>query len=62
VQPPDILPEWLLNELARREQGQQHLAEYAEQVVGVVPAAHHKLICDVLEQGLLNDEWDDCVI
>ena len=38
------------------------MAEYAQQVVEVDPAAHHRLICSTLEEGILNDEWDDCLI
>lgn len=52
----------LLAEIARKEAAQQHLAHYAEVVVGVKPALHHRYICDELERGILNDEWDDCVI
>lgn len=49
-------------ELVRRAAAQTHLADYAEQVVDVIPAAHHRLICDTVEAGIHNDEWDDCVI
>lgn len=62
-QPPRTALEQLLaDEIARRADAQQHLADYAQQVVGVTPAAHHRYICDELERGILNDEWDDCVI
>lgn len=52
----------VLDEIERKTSAQQHLADYAQQVVGVKPAAHHRYICDELERGVLNDEWDDCVI
>ena len=49
-------------ELARRAAAQTHLADYARSVVDVIPAEHHRLICNTLEAGIDNDEWDDCVI
>jgi len=62
-QPPRTALEQLLaDEIARRADAQQHLADYAQQVVGVTPALHHRYICDELERGILNDEWDDCVV
>ena len=62
-QPPRTALEQLLaDEIARRADAQQHLADYARRVVGVTPALHHRYICDELERGILNDEWDDCVI
>ena len=62
-QPPRTALEQLLaDEIARRADAQQHLADYARQVVGVTPALHHRYICDELERGILNDEWDDCVV
>ena len=56
------LEQLLADEIARRADAQQHLADYARRVVGVEPATHHQYICDELERGILNDEWDDCVI
>ena len=62
-QPPRTALEQLLaDEIAHRADAQQHLADYARRVVGVTPALHHRYICDELERGILNDEWDDCVI
>ena len=64
-------PDWLTadpklaliwSEIERLENAQKHLADYADVVVGVQPAAHQRYICDTLERGILNDEWDDCVI
>ena len=54
--------ELLLAEIELRADAEQHLADYARRVVGVEPATHHQYICDELERGILNDEWDDCVI
>ena len=51
-----------IEELTLRQQGAAHVAEYARLVVEVDPAAHHRLICSTLEEGILNDEWDDCLI
>ena len=61
-QPRTALEQLLADEIARRADAQQHLADYAQRVVGVTPAQHHRYICDELERGILNDEWDDCVI
>ena len=62
-QPPRTALEQLLaDEIERRAAAHQHLADYAQRVVDVTPAAHHRYICDELERGILNDEWDDCVI
>lgn len=60
--PRTALEQLLADEIARRADAHQHLADYAQRVVGVTPAAHHRYICDELERGILNDEWDDCVI
>jgi len=60
--PRTALEQLLADEIARRADAQQHLADYARRVVGVEPAVHHKYICDELERGILNDEWDDCVV
>ena len=60
--PLTALEQLLADEIARRADAEQHLADYARRVVGVTPALHHRYICDELERGILNDEWDDCVI
>lgn len=52
----------LFVELFKRTDAQLHLTDYAHHVVGVTPAAHHRYLCMELERGILNDEWDDCVI
>ena len=59
---PRTALELLLAEIELRAAAEQHLADYARRVVGVEPATHHQYICDELERGILNDEWDDCVI
>ena len=38
------------------------MAEYAQQVVEVTPALHHRLICTTIEEGILGDLWDDLLI
>lgn len=59
---PRTALELLLAEIEQRAAAEQHLADYARRVVGVEPALHHRYICDELERGILNDEWDDCVV
>lgn len=51
-----------LREIREREKAQSSLSDYARQVVGVIPAQHHMLICDALDDGVINDEWDDLVV
>jgi hypothetical protein len=43
--PPTAL-DLLLAEIERKTAAQKHLAEYADVVVGVKPALHHRYICD----------------
>jgi len=70
---PSDIPEWLrppisaaaqaiLDELEQRDRGATHVADYAQIVVEVDPAAHHRLICTALEEGILGDLWDDLLI
>ena len=59
-----VLPlnaEKVLAELARREQASRVLSRYAEYSLTVDPAAHHKLICQAIDE-LLNDEYDELII
>ena len=62
----DDLPDWMTTPAYRKlvEYGNAHDHPkcYAETVCEVVPAAHHRLICDALEDGVLNDSWDDLLI
>jgi predicted phage terminase large subunit-like protein len=51
-----------LEELMRREQAQENIAEYSEKVVGLVPALHHRLICDTVQDMILNDTCDDLIV
>lgn len=44
-----------------RDRASQHLAEYARRVVGVIPAAHHVLICGAIDD-LMGDEYDELII
>jgi len=41
---------------------QEHPRHYAKTVVEVIPAAHHILILNALEDGVMNDTWDDLLI
>ena len=50
-----------INELARREQAEVSLPHYAEYALEVSPAAHHRLICQAIDE-LLNDEYDELII
>ena len=43
------LKEELLAELAAREASQTSLADFAQSTLGVIPAAHHRLICEALD-------------
>ena len=52
----------LLAELERRERAQQTICEYAKNVVGFVPAPHHRLICDTINDMILNDTFDDLIV
>ena len=60
VQPSPSINENIFAELTRRENAATSLAAYAEYTLGVIPAKHHKLICDTLD-ALLNDEFDELV-
>ena len=60
VQPSPSINETIFAELTRRENAATSLAAYAEYTLGVIPAKHHKLICDTLD-ALLNDEFDELV-
>jgi predicted phage terminase large subunit-like protein len=51
----------LVVELWRRARASTHLGDYAAFTLGVVPAAHHRLICEAID-GLLNDDYDDLLI
>ena len=57
--PPQL--EKIFAELARREQASTVLSHYAEFALDVHPAAHHKLICQAIDE-LLNDEYDELII
>ena len=50
-----------IQELERREQAAASLSHYAEYALEVSPAAHHKLICQAIDQ-LLTDEYDELII
>jgi predicted phage terminase large subunit-like protein len=52
----------LMAELERRERAQQTIAEYAEKVVGFVPALHHQLICNTVNDMIINDSCDDLIV
>ena len=51
----------IIAELHRTMRAQMYLAEYARMALDVVPALHHRVICEAID-GLLNDEYDDLVI
>jgi predicted phage terminase large subunit-like protein len=51
----------LVVELWRRARAQSSLAEYSAYCLDVVPALHHRLICDAID-ALLDDEYDVLII
>jgi predicted phage terminase large subunit-like protein len=59
--PLDPKDEQAVVELWRRARATTALADYASFALDVVPAAHHRLICEAID-GLLADEYDDLII
>ena len=53
--------EAVIAEAWRRGRAATHLAGYAAYTLDVVPALHHRVICEAID-GLLADEYDDLVI
>lgn len=51
----------ILLEIEAKQQAQTSLAAYAERCLEVVPALHHRLICDNIDQ-LLQDDFDELII
>ena len=51
----------VLAEIARREESSRTLASYAEYCLDVVPAAHHRLICQSIDE-LLADDYDELIV
>jgi len=51
----------LLEILAERERAKSTLAGFAEYMLDVKPALHHKMLCDAID-GLLDDEYDELII
>ena len=49
-------------ELARRLQVRNTLTGYAIGVLGLIPAYHHQILCQALEDLIVNDLYDDLVI
>lgn len=47
--------------LLRRKEARSSLDRFANYILEVEPALHHKVICNHLER-LLNDEWDELII
>lgn len=51
----------IIAELERRDRASNTLAGFAEAHMDVIPAEHHKLICQAIDE-LLNDEYDELII
>jgi len=51
----------LLQQLETRDRAKTQLAEYANYMLEVVPALHHHLICDAIDE-LLDDNYDELII
>lgn len=49
-------------ELNRRLQARQSLIGYAIGVMGVIPAFHHSILCQALEDLIVNDLYDDLIV
>jgi len=47
--------------LHKRGRASTHLAEYAAYTLDVIPAAHHRVICEAID-ALLRDEFDELII
>lgn len=56
-----LTEEELLVQAILRAESRISLSRYAEYVLGLEPAAHHRLICDTIGR-LLNDEFDDLLV
>lgn len=56
-----LTPEKAAGELLRRKKARNNLEGYAEYALEVVPAAHHRLICEAID-SLLGDEYDELII
>lgn len=64
LKPMPVLDEQVvaaLKELERREKSTGTLDGYAEYCLDVVPAAHHRLICQYIDK-LLADEYDELIV
>lgn len=51
----------MVAELHRVGRASRYLADYAATVLEMIPATHHRVICEAVD-GLLNDEYDELVI
>jgi predicted phage terminase large subunit-like protein len=56
-----LTPERAAAELLRRKKARTNLEGYAEYALEVVPADHHRLICEAID-ALLADEYDELII
>ena len=56
-----LTPSKAAEELLRRKKARTELSGFAEYQLEVMPALHHKLICEYIER-LLADEWDELII
>jgi predicted phage terminase large subunit-like protein len=62
VSAPALSVEHILAEIARRETAQRALETYSLSTLGIVPAAHHRMIYAALEALILDDAYDDLLI
>ena len=58
---PTIDPQALLEELERRDLATTRLAHYSRYALNVVPAHHHEVICEAIDD-LLADQYDELII
>jgi predicted phage terminase large subunit-like protein len=51
----------IFDEIEKREKAADNLAAYASFALGVIPAAHHRLMCEAVDD-LLADRYDELII
>lgn len=56
-----LTPAKAAEELLKRKKARSSLSGFAEYALEVIPALHHKIICDAIEE-LLDDKYDELII
>lgn len=59
-QPPDAVLD-VIAELHRVGRAARYLADYASHTLEMIPARHHRVICEAIDD-LLNDEYDELIV